>query len=240
MRALRLATLFAVPPAVVLALILGLAVGWIAGLVALVVVGGALFAWVRMAGDRLVNRRLSGPGVRPADPSAEARLFNLVEGLSASAGVTAPRLFVFEADGLNAMVAGTDTRRASMAVTSGLLSELDRVELEAVVAAQLWLMRHGEIVPATALAATFGVGRRLMLRADRDTRIDQGAVALTKYPPALASALEKIETKGAVVPGQPGWMTQLWLADPRESGPSGHAAVGRLPLTERVEALREL
>ncbi|HET6966404.1 MAG TPA: M48 family metalloprotease [Acidimicrobiales bacterium] len=221
-------------PAVVLGLILGFTVGWIAGLVAFVVVGAALGFWARTGGDRVVSARLHG---RPADPRSDARLCNLVEGLCTGAGVRQPRLLVVDSDGLNALAAGTSSRRGLLAVTTGLLSELDRIELEAVLAEELWQIRHDEVVPTTVLAATMGVGRSLALGDDRDAAADQGAVSLTRYPPALASALEKIESKGAVVAGQPGYMAQLWMADPRPSAPPSR---GRLPLAERIEALREL
>lgn len=233
-RAFRTAGAFAAGPAVVVGLVLGLAVGWIAGVVAFVVVAAALGGWARMGGDRVVASRLRG---RPADPRIDARLWNLVEGLSTGAGVRQPRLLVIDHPGLNALAAGSRRGRGLVAVTAGLLTELDRIELEAVLAEQLWLIRHDEVVPSTVLAATFGVGRALALGADHDNAADQGAISLTRYPPALASALDKIESKGAVVAGQPGYLAHLWLADPRPSAPPSR---GRLPLTERTEALREL
>lgn len=233
-RVLRTVTAFAAGPAAVLGLILGFTVGWIAGLVAFVVVAAALGLWARTGGDRVVASRLRG---RPADPRSDARLCNLVEGLCTGAGVRQPRLVVVDSPGLNALAAGTSNSRGLLAVTSGLLTELDRIELEAVLAEELWQIRHDEVVPMTVLAATMGMGRSLALGDDRDAAADQGAVSLTRYPPALASALEKIESKGAVVAGQPGYMAHLWMADPRPSPPPSR---GRLPLAERIEALREL
>lgn len=244
-RATRTAVAFSLPPAVVLGAVLGLTVGWIAGVVVFVVLAAALGSWALLAGDRLVERRLSGAGARPADAVGEARLINLVEGLVTGAGVGLPRLVVVDSPGLNAMIAGSDSRRGVMAVTSGLLAELDRMELEAVVASQLWRLRHGETRPATVLAATFGLGRSLALDTDLDNRTDQGAVSLTRYPPGLAAALEKIDAKGSAV-STPGWMAHLWLADPRPPAGPGAGARGagrdrgRVPLAERVEALREL
>jgi Zn-dependent protease with chaperone function len=87
------------------------------------------------------------------------------------------------------------------------------------------------------LAATFGLGRALALAVDRDAQADQAAVALTRYPPALAAALEKVDAKGAGVSGQPASLAHLWLADPRPDAVTGR---GRLPIRERIEALREL
>ncbi len=233
-RAVRIAAPFVAVPAVVIGLVVGLTAGAVFGVVAFAVVGVGLAAWVRAAGDRLVLARLGG---RDADPGQDARLWNLVEGLSIGAGVHQPRLRVIESRGLNAVAAGTSPTRAVLGVTSGLLAELDRIELEAVLAEELVQIRRNETFPGTVLAATFGLGRGRAYPADRDIQADQAAVALTRYPPALAAALEKIEGKGAEVSGQGSYMALLWLADPGGVDAPGR---GRLPLRDRVEALREL
>ena len=220
-------------------LVLGIALGPLAGVVAFVVVGAAFVLWARTGGDRVVASAVGG---RAADPQTDARLCNLVEGLATTAGVRPPRVVVVESAGLNALAAGTSSAGGFLAVTSGLLAELERIELEAIVAEQLWRIRHDQVLPGTVLAATFGLGRvlgleRLALAPDADAEADQGAIALTRYPPALASALEKIDSKGATVERQPAHVAHLWLADPRLSPPSTR---GRLALAERTEALREL
>lgn len=246
MRAVQTAARFALIPAIVAGFATWFAVGEVAALIVLVVVAVLLGWWAWAAGDWLVARHVSG---RPADPASDARLCNLVEGLAAGSGVSPPKMVVVDSPGLNALVAGTQPRRAVLAVTSGLLAELNRIELEAVLAEELYLLRHDEVRPATVLAATFGLGRKIALTSDWDSSADQGAVSLTRYPPALASALEKIETTGAAVAGQPGYLAHMWLADPRGRGAGGPrrssaestaAPTGRLPLSERVEALREL
>jgi heat shock protein HtpX len=233
-RATVLVALFAAFPAIVLGVIALVVAGPVAGAVVLVVVGVALAAWARLGGDRRVIAALGG---READPVGDARLCNLAEGLSISAGLRQPRLRVIDSPGLNAMAAGTRADRAIVGVTSGLLAELDRIELEAVLAEELIQIRHHETAPATVVAATFGIGRVIAMGADRDVEADQAAVALTRYPPALAAALEKLEAKGTGVPGQPASLAHLWLADPRPGAAPGR---GRLPLPERIEALREL
>jgi heat shock protein HtpX len=233
-RTVRAAAPFVGVPAVVAGVAVGLGAGAVFGVVAFAVVAGALTAWCRMAGDRRVLARLGG---RDADPKLDARLFNLVEGLTINAGVRQPRLRVVDSPGLNALASGSRVSRAVLAVTTGLLSELDRVELEGVLAEELAQIRHGETGPATVLVATFGLGHAAAVPVDRDSRADQAAVALTRYPPGLAGALEKIEAKGAVVDNQPSYMAHLWLADPRSPAPPDR---GRLPLRERIEALREL
>jgi Zn-dependent protease with chaperone function len=248
-RATALVALFAGVPAVVLGLVLGLTAGLIAGLVVFVVLAVGLGAWARFGGDR---RALGSLPTRAADPVADARVLNLIEGLSVGAGVRQPRLLLVDTPGLNAMVAGTTPARATVVVTTGLLGELARIELEAVLAEELVLIRHQETVPATVLTATFGLGRRIGIPVDRDTRADTAAVTLTRYPPALAAALEKVQAKGAQVPGVAGPRRHLWLADPAgpDAGPqpgsprpgdaAGGPLRGRVALVERIEALREL
>jgi heat shock protein HtpX len=231
---LRAAVPFVAIPAVVIGVVIFAAAGAIPAVVAAVVVALLLVVWIRLGADR---RTVALIGGRDADPRADARLCNLVEGLSMSAGLHQPRLRVVDAPGLNALAAGTSRARAVVAVTSGLLRELDRIELEAVLAEELMQIRNNETVPGTVLVATFGIGRALALPVDLDARADQRAVTLTRYPPALAAALEKIEAKGATVPGQRSYMAQLWMADPTGSTSGGR---GRLPLRDRVEALREL
>jgi heat shock protein HtpX len=233
-RAALVVALFAAGPAVVLGAAAWAAGGLISGAVVLVAVAVALILWARLGGERRV---LASIGGRDADPIVDARLWNLAEGLSISAGVRQPHLRVVDSTGLNAMAAGVRPNRATVAVTAGLLTELDRMELEAVLAEELIQVRRHETLPATVLAATFGLGRGLAIPADRDAQADLAAVALTRYPPALASALEKLEAKGTAVPGQAASLAHLWLADP---GPAASSRRGRLPIRERIEALREL
>src|SRR6202012_6051356 len=92
-RAMRLVAAFAAVPAIVLGAVVLVTAGLIAGLVVLVVVAAALTAWARVAGDR---RGLGRVGGRDADPVRDARLWNLVEGLSIGAGLHQPRLRVID------------------------------------------------------------------------------------------------------------------------------------------------
>jgi heat shock protein HtpX len=225
---------FALLPALVVGVVVGVATSAIVGVIVGVVLAAALGAWARLGGDRRVRSLIDG---READPRREARLCNLVEGLSISAGVKQPHLRVIDSAGLNVLAAGTSPSRGVIAATTGLLAELNRIELEAVLAEQLVRLRYGETLPGTVLAATFGIGRNRAITSDMDALADQGAVALTRYPPALAAALEKMDAKGTQVGGLPEFLSPLWMADPTGATPP---ARGRLPLRDRIEALREL
>lgn len=228
---------FGAPAGLLLGVIAWLAGGPIAGVAVLVVVAALVAWWVLTGGDRRVAAILSQLDARDADPVRDARLTNLVEGLSIAAGIGQPRLVVVESAGLNVLAAGTSARKAVIAVTSGLLEELELVELEAVIAEAVVQIRRGDTVLPTIAVATFGLAGKLASAPERDAIADQSAVTLTRYPPALASALEKVEAKGWGVPGQPSYMAVLWMADPRSGSMQD---IGRLPLGERIEALREL
>ena len=236
-RAVRIAATFAVPPALVAGVLAGLLGGAISAVVVFAALLVALMVWARYAGEKAVDRSLAALGASPADPVEHARLANLVDGLSMSAGLSPPRLEVVGTDGLNALAASRKAGEGVVAVTSGLLRELDLIELEAVLAELLVQIRRGDAVPSTMTVGTFGLGRRLAAPGERDALADLAGVALTRYPPALAAALEKIEALGSQVPGAPAHMAHLWLADPR---PIDQRDAARLPLRERIEALREL
>jgi Zn-dependent protease with chaperone function len=236
-RVARVTTMFALPPALVGGVVAGILGGVVAAVIVFVVLVVALAAWARLAGERAVQRGLSRLGAHPADPIADARVCNLVDGLSAVAGLVPPKVMIVDTEGLNALASGRRSGSGVLAVTSALLGELELIELEAVLAEALVQIRRGDTVPATMVVATFGVGRRMVAPAQRDALADQAGVRLTRYPPALAAALEKIEAKGAEVPDAPAYMSHLWLADP---GAGVQHDPARLPLRERIEALREL
>jgi hypothetical protein len=91
------------------------------------------------------------------------------------------------------------------ALTAGLVTSLDRIELEAVVAHELAHVKRLDVAPAALLAT--GVGRAFtalsgergtlwLTGTDREIWADLAAVATTRYPPGLLAALERINDAG--------------------------------------------
>jgi heat shock protein HtpX len=227
--------LVAVAPAVV-----GFVVGWfvghlVGGVIGLVVLGvaAAALVWIRAG-----SLTLRSPDTRPADPEGEARLYNLADGLCVTAGVKMPSLGVVDADGLNLAIIGRDAGHATILVTSGLLRSLSRIELEGVLAVGVAGLRQGDAGPATVAAAAFGLGLRFAVDEGRDRRLDETGMALTRYPPGLVSAYEKVKTVGTSVPGVPRHQAHVWLVDPAPTG--GPLAPYRTPISQRIDALNEL
>jgi heat shock protein HtpX len=84
-------------------------------------------------------------GGREVTRQDEPRLYNLLENLCISRGITMPKLKVMESDALNAFATGLNEKQYSVTVTTGLLSRLDDPEVEAVLGHELTHIRNGDV-----------------------------------------------------------------------------------------------
>jgi heat shock protein HtpX len=84
-------------------------------------------------------------GGREVTRAEEPRLYNLLENLSISRGITMPKLKVMESEALNAFATGMNERQYSITVTSELLKRLDDPEVEAVLGHELTHIRNGDV-----------------------------------------------------------------------------------------------
>ena len=135
------------------ALTLLIGAGGPAGVVlALLLAGGMAFAsyWKSDAVALAMSR------ARPADPDRYKRLHNLVEGLCIAAGLPKPRVYVIDDDAPNAFATGRNPRHAAIAVTTGLLEKMTRVELEGVLAHELGHIRNYDILVSTLAVTMVG------------------------------------------------------------------------------------
>ena len=76
-------------------------------------------------------------GATPVNIGQEPELYRLVENLCISRGLTIPKLYIIETDAMNAYASGIDNRTYAITVTRGLLKQLNKDELEAVLAHEL-------------------------------------------------------------------------------------------------------
>jgi heat shock protein HtpX len=233
---------------------------------------------------------------KPADPTTYARLHNLVEGLCIASGLPKPRVYVIDDVAPNAFATGRDPKHAAIAVTTGLLEKMNRVELEGVVAHELSHIKNYDILVSTlavtmvgiiALVSDFAIrfmwwggGRRnsndrdsngagaiialvgfallilsplvakvmqLAISRRRESLADFSGVEMTRYPPGLISALEKLQADQTVVSSGSKATAHLWIEQPiaRTEQEGRMSRFNRLfdthpPLEERIAALREL
>ena len=275
--------------------LVGAAIGALVGngvaftLVALVLSGVIAFTSYWRA-DKIA---LAVSRARPAPPEEYQRLHNLVEGLCIAGGLPKPGVYVIDDPAPNAFATGRNPNHAAIAVTTGLLEKLNRVELEGVVAHEL--SRNYDIlvstlavvmVGAVALMADLAIrmmwwnGGRVARRGDqangnnplayvgivmlivapiiakimqatisrsRETLADVSACQLTRYPPGLISALEKLKDDTTVTHSASTATAHLWIEQPM-SGVGDDGKLGGIhrlfdthpPLDERIALLREL
>lgn len=94
--------------------------------------------------------------VDPAKPQ-EKVLVNVIEEMAIASGLPRPTIWIVPDKDPNAFATGTDERHAHVAVTEGLLSALDRDELQAVVAHEMAHIKNYDVKLMTLLAALVGV-----------------------------------------------------------------------------------
>jgi heat shock protein HtpX len=93
----------------------------------------------------------------PADPVRYARYHNLVEGLCIASGLPKPRLYVVDDPAPNAFATGRNPKHAAVAVTTGLLEKMNRVELEGVLAHELSHIRNYDVLVMTLAVTMVGI-----------------------------------------------------------------------------------
>jgi heat shock protein HtpX len=106
-------------------------------------------------------------GGREVTRKQEPRLYNLLENLCISRGITMPKLKVMEAEPPNAFASGLNQRQYSITVTTGLLHNLNDVEVEAVLGHELTHIRNGDVrmlVIAVIVAGVIGFFAELTFR----------------------------------------------------------------------------
>ena len=282
---------------VVITLLVGVAVGSLIGngttgtLIALVIAAVMAFSsyW---KSDKIA---LAVSRAHPADEQEYRRLHNLVEGLCIAGGLPKPKVYIIQDDAPNAFATGRNPKNAAIAVTTGLLHVMNRVEREGVGAHELSHIKNYDILVSTLAVTLVGtiaivtdltlrmmwwnggrvarsgdrndrnnplalIGLVLLLLAPilakvmqaavsrrRETLADVSAVRMTRYPPGLISALEKLQADNTVTHSASMATAHLWIEQPM----SGVKDAGRLgmwhklfnthpPLAERIALLREM
>jgi heat shock protein HtpX len=282
---------------VLVAALIGLAAGYVAGFgwwgfaaaVAIAAVMAFVSYWKADSIALAVSR------ARPADPQQYRRLYNLVEGLCIASGLPQPRIYVVDDPAPNAFATGRNPQHAAIAVTTGLLEKLNRVELEGVVAHELSHIKNYDILVSTLAVTLVGavaivtdmairmmwwnggrsrrdgdrgdsgnplaiIGFVLLIIAPivakamqatisrrRETLADISACQLTRYPPGLISALEKLRDDVTVTHSATTATAHLWIEQPM-AGVGDRGRLGSLhrlfdthpPLEERIALLKEL
>ncbi len=191
-RAVGICALTAVVPAILIGVLLTVALNFVFGIVAFVIVGAVLMYGLWRAAPSMAMKRI---GAVPVDEDEYPRLFNVADGLCATFGLAMPALYVLEDDVPNACALGRDARRSELVVTSGLLRRLDPIQLEGVIAHELAHVKRGDngVSCVGITLGTFLGGERTLRRCvgqNREYRADVVGASAVRYPPGLLEALE--------------------------------------------------
>jgi len=282
---------------VVLVVLVGVAIGYLIGggptasAIALVIAGVMAFTsyWKSDSIALKVSRAI------PADPATYQRLHNLVEGLCIAGGLPKPKVYIINDPAPNAFATGRNPQHAAIAVTTGLLEKMNRVELEGVVAHELSHIRNYDILVSTIAVTLVGsiaimtdLGIRMMwwnggrtsregdrsngsnplalfgflllilapfiakamqaaVSRKRESLADVSACQMTRYPPGLISALEKLRADTTATHSASMATAHMWIEQPL-SGVSDGGKLGFFhrmfnthpPLDDRIALLKEL
>jgi heat shock protein HtpX len=105
------------------------------------------------------NVRMIGAvtGAKGLERGQAPRLYELLENLCISRGMTMPRLMIIEDDALNAFASGVNEKQFTVTVTRGLIETLNEAEVEAVLAHELTHIRNGDVKLMVVAVVVAGV-----------------------------------------------------------------------------------
>jgi len=132
-------------------------------------------------GGKLIAEQLGGCVIPRNTPDpTEKRLLNVIDEMSIAAGIPAPIAFVLSKEySLNAFAAGLSTRDSVIAVTRGLLDNMNRDELQGIVAHEISHIVNGDSrLNLKLVGVLYGIyaftliGRKIMEPMDKLASLD--------------------------------------------------------------------
>ena len=245
---------------VVAALVLGLLLSLLAlnllvsvllAVMVMVVAGAIWVLLVQSAFAAAEDRVLADIGREPAAGDLPG-LRNALESVALLTGVPEPGLRVVDSPVANAMVT-SGAESGTVVVTAGLLDDHSAVEAEVLAAELLCRLRDGSARYATLVAglpplvrSAAGLSDSALVAEFGDQwalREDLEAVSVTRYPPGLISAFERMRDRGTGVEGVAVGTAPLWIAPALGPEQGVDPAVDRIvnqSIDYRIDALREL
>lgn len=132
-------------------------------------------------------------------------LYRLVQNLAQNAGLPMPKVYIMDTAMPNAFATGRDPKHAAVAVTTGIMSILSRIELEGVVAHELAHIKNRDTLISTIAATIAGVVTFLASMAqwslifgggDDDGANPLGVLAMAILAPIAATIIQLAISRG--------------------------------------------
>jgi len=133
--------------------IFGGILGGQSGMVIALVLAAGMNFFAYWSSDKIV---LATHGAKQVDRDQAPVLHEILEGLTARAGLPMPKVYIVSSDAPNAFATGRNPQHAAVACTTGLLRLLDRNELEGVLAHELAHVRNRDILISSVAATLAG------------------------------------------------------------------------------------
>ncbi|PCH92086.1 zinc metalloprotease HtpX [Candidatus Kaiserbacteria bacterium] len=99
---------------------------------------------------------ITAAGAKIADEKEYRDLHNTIENLAITAGLPKPKIYVINESAPNAFATGRNPENAAIAVTTGLLQALNKVELEGVLAHELSHIGNRDILVMSVVVVLVG------------------------------------------------------------------------------------
>jgi heat shock protein HtpX len=99
-----------------------------------------LIAW--FSHSKMIER---ATGSKPLERKENKRVYNLVENLCISKGMSIPKINIIEDDSLNAFASGINEKTYTVTLSRGIINKLNDEELEGVIAHELMHIRNRDV-----------------------------------------------------------------------------------------------
>ncbi|MHB0770310.1 M48 family metalloprotease [Bradyrhizobium sp. 5.13L] len=162
----------------------------------------AAIAWIAIAyffHQSMIDAVTGGHDVTRQE---QPQLYNLLENLCISRGITMPKLKIMESPALNAFATGLNPRQYSITVTTGLLDALNDNEIEAVLGHELTHIKNGDVqlmVVAVIIAGVVGFFGELFFRLFTNLNWSSGSGGSRSSGSSSSSSDSKSSGGGAVI-----------------------------------------
>jgi heat shock protein HtpX len=103
--------------------------------------------------DKIV---LAMSSAKEIDHNSNREIYHIVENLCITAGLPLPKIYIIEDSAMNAFATGRDPQHGVICFTTGIISRLEKKELEGVIAHELSHIGNRDILLSTVIVVMVG------------------------------------------------------------------------------------
>ena len=226
--------------------VIGLMLGGEAGLIIALIIAFGVNFFSYWNSDKVVLRM---HGAHPVDARSAPEIWAMTESMSRRAEMPMPALYIIETEQPNAFATGRNPENAAVAVTRGLLRNMSREEIAAVVAHELAHIKNRDTLTMTITATLAGAvsllaNFALFFGGGRERPMGLiGTIAMMILAPLAAGMVQmaisrvreyEADAEGAAICGNPEWLASALNRLGVLSGRIDNIAAERNPATAHM------